>query len=146
MAHCRALRFDEEPNYDHLRRLFKELFVRKGYTAQSLLLSNIEINTKYKQRMICNIMMPEEVILFKINGRNWKKHIYGKYISKTMLQANNDWNDVCYHMMQRCGLKNNVIVPNDVIGLILMYGSIEYQCIVTNTKYDGLYFYPTVSE
>lgn len=30
--HVRSLRFDDRPDYDHLKRLFRELFFRKGYS------------------------------------------------------------------------------------------------------------------
>ena len=29
--HVRSLRFDDRPDYDYLKRLFRELFFRKGY-------------------------------------------------------------------------------------------------------------------
>mmetsp|Transcript_28790 Transcript_28790/g.40455 ORF Transcript_28790/g.40455 Transcript_28790/m.40455 type:complete len:390 (+) Transcript_28790:27-1196(+) len=31
LNYCRALRFDDKPDYSYLRRLFRELFIRKGY-------------------------------------------------------------------------------------------------------------------
>lgn len=31
LRYCRQLRFDDKPDYDYLRRLFKELFYRSGY-------------------------------------------------------------------------------------------------------------------
>jgi len=32
LNYCRSLRFDDKPDYNYLRRLFRELFYRKGYT------------------------------------------------------------------------------------------------------------------
>jgi len=32
LNYCRAQRFDDKPDYNYLRRLFRELFYRKGYT------------------------------------------------------------------------------------------------------------------
>jgi len=34
--YCRALRFDDKPDYQYLRRLFKELFFRKGYASDNV--------------------------------------------------------------------------------------------------------------
>lgn len=34
--YCRALRFDDRPDYSYLKRLFSELFLRKGYTDDSM--------------------------------------------------------------------------------------------------------------
>ena len=34
--HVRALRFDDRPDYDYLKRLFRELFFRKGFTYDNL--------------------------------------------------------------------------------------------------------------
>ena len=31
LNYCRNLRFDEEPDYNYLRNIFTELFVRQGY-------------------------------------------------------------------------------------------------------------------
>jgi hypothetical protein len=31
MAYCRELKFEEKPNYNNLRRIFKDLFNRMGY-------------------------------------------------------------------------------------------------------------------
>lgn len=31
MAYCRELKFEEKPQYNHLRRIFKDLFNRMGY-------------------------------------------------------------------------------------------------------------------
>ena len=31
MSYCRALRFEDKPDYNYLRRLFKELFAREGF-------------------------------------------------------------------------------------------------------------------
>jgi len=33
MNYCRSLRFDEKPDYSYLRRLFRDLFLRKGYAS-----------------------------------------------------------------------------------------------------------------
>jgi len=32
LNYCRSLHFDDKPDYNYLRRLFRELFYRKGYT------------------------------------------------------------------------------------------------------------------
>lgn len=32
LAYCRSLRFDDKPDYSYLRRIFRELFYKKGYT------------------------------------------------------------------------------------------------------------------
>jgi casein kinase 1 len=34
--YCRALRFDDKPDYAYLKRLFKELFFRKGYQFDAM--------------------------------------------------------------------------------------------------------------
>jgi hypothetical protein len=34
--HVRSLRFDDRPDYDHLKRLFRELFFRKGYSYDNV--------------------------------------------------------------------------------------------------------------
>lgn len=34
--YCRALRFDDRPDYSYLKRLFSELFLRKGFTDDSM--------------------------------------------------------------------------------------------------------------
>jgi hypothetical protein len=31
MSYCRELKFEEKPDYNHLRRIFKDLFNKKGY-------------------------------------------------------------------------------------------------------------------
>ena len=31
MSYCRNLKFEEKPDYNHLRRMFKDLFNRMGY-------------------------------------------------------------------------------------------------------------------
>jgi hypothetical protein len=31
MTYCRGLKFEEKPDYNHLRRMFKDLFNRMGY-------------------------------------------------------------------------------------------------------------------
>ena len=31
VKYCKSLRFDEEPNYDYLRRILKELFIKNNY-------------------------------------------------------------------------------------------------------------------
>jgi casein kinase I family protein HRR25 len=31
MSYCRSLKFEEKPDYNHLRRMFKDLFNRMGY-------------------------------------------------------------------------------------------------------------------
>ena len=31
MTYCRSLKFEEKPDYNHLRRMFKDLFNRMGY-------------------------------------------------------------------------------------------------------------------
>ena len=33
LNYCRALRFDDKPDYAYLRRLFRDLFFRQGYAA-----------------------------------------------------------------------------------------------------------------
>jgi len=33
LNYCRALRFDDKPDYSYLRRLFRDLFFRQGYAA-----------------------------------------------------------------------------------------------------------------
>merc|ERR1712025_250103 len=33
LNYCRALRFDDKPDYKYLRRLFRDLFFRQGYAA-----------------------------------------------------------------------------------------------------------------
>merc|ERR1719399_1901960 len=32
LNYCRALRFDDKPDYAYLRKMFKDLFFREGYT------------------------------------------------------------------------------------------------------------------
>ena len=34
--HVRSLRFDDRPDYDYLKRLFRELFFRKGYCYDNI--------------------------------------------------------------------------------------------------------------
>lgn len=34
--HVKSLRFDDRPDYDYLKRLFRELFFRKGFTYDNL--------------------------------------------------------------------------------------------------------------
>jgi hypothetical protein len=34
--HVRALRFDDRPDYDYLKRLFRELFFRKGFSYDNM--------------------------------------------------------------------------------------------------------------
>ena len=34
--HVRSLRFDEKPDYDYLRRIFRELYHRKGFRADNI--------------------------------------------------------------------------------------------------------------
>jgi casein kinase 1/casein kinase I family protein HRR25 len=34
--HVRSLRFDDRPDYDYLKRLFRELFFRKGYSYDNM--------------------------------------------------------------------------------------------------------------
>ena len=34
--HVRALRFDDKPDYDYLKRLFRELFFRKGFSYDNM--------------------------------------------------------------------------------------------------------------
>lgn len=34
--YCRALRFDDRPDYAYLKRLFSELFLRKGFTDDNM--------------------------------------------------------------------------------------------------------------
>lgn len=34
--HVRSLRFDDRPDYDSLKRLFRELFFRKGYAYDNV--------------------------------------------------------------------------------------------------------------
>lgn len=34
--HVHSLRFDERPNYDYLKQLFRELFLRKGYVYDNV--------------------------------------------------------------------------------------------------------------
>jgi len=47
LNYCRALRFDENPDYSYLRRLFRNLFFRKGYAADYLFDWNVmNINNK----------------------------------------------------------------------------------------------------
>jgi len=36
LEYCRSLRFDDKPDYSHLRRMFCELYVRKGYRDDGL--------------------------------------------------------------------------------------------------------------
>jgi len=36
LEYCRSLRFDDKPDYSHLRRMFRELYVRKGYRDDGL--------------------------------------------------------------------------------------------------------------
>lgn len=31
ISYCRNLRFDEKPDYAHLKNLFKELFIKSGF-------------------------------------------------------------------------------------------------------------------
>jgi len=33
LNYCRALRFDDKPDYAYLRQLFRDLFFRQGYAA-----------------------------------------------------------------------------------------------------------------
>ena len=33
LNYCRALRFDDKPDYAYLRLLFRDLFCKRGYTA-----------------------------------------------------------------------------------------------------------------
>lgn len=36
LEYCRALRFDDKPDYSYLKRLFKELFFRKGFCLDAM--------------------------------------------------------------------------------------------------------------
>ena len=33
LTYCRSLRFDDKPDYQYIRRLFRDLFFRQGYAA-----------------------------------------------------------------------------------------------------------------
>jgi len=36
LAYCRALRFDEKPDYSYLRRMFRELYIREGFADDNV--------------------------------------------------------------------------------------------------------------
>lgn len=53
LAYCKNLKFDEKPDYNYLRKLFKELFTRSGYECDYVYDWNI-IATQRKEKESSN--------------------------------------------------------------------------------------------
>lgn len=46
LNYCRALRFDDKPDYSYLRKLFRDLFVREGYQYDYVFDWSVQRNTQ----------------------------------------------------------------------------------------------------
>ena len=49
LNYCRALRFDDKPDYSYLRKLFRDLFVREGYQYDYVFDWSVQRNTQDEQ-------------------------------------------------------------------------------------------------
>jgi casein kinase I homolog HRR25 len=62
LNYCRALRFDDKPDYSYLRKLFRDLFVREGFQYDYVFDWSVQQRTddKAKQSAVKRAPAPEE--------------------------------------------------------------------------------------
>jgi casein kinase I family protein HRR25 len=62
LNYCRALRFDDKPDYSYLRKLFRDLFVREGFQYDYVFDWSVQQRTddKAKQAAVKRATAPDE--------------------------------------------------------------------------------------